>query len=571
MTCPLQIESSVLVSALIHVFVLAALLPLASRAPATMKFDVFAAAPTPGETSALPAAPVQPARSQSAHPRPVVRISRSAATPDVAKPRDSASASATPPASSERSPAIPLPAAMTLAPAAVTAAPGTVTTAPADVDGEPQTTAAVTDPRPVVPEADDRSQAQQPAPPVLATALQPVLATPEPPVTVVADATSSEQPFMPAPPPASVVTAAATEPSASAPAGRTRATRAMPQPSMATSRLGLGFDRVRIRLDGDRTRTTSRDIELISGRFLGGTPTRVVVDVDGQEREPKVDGRVFTTSIALLPGLNRVRVVATDARGTEVEEIVAIHYLPPVSSDVTLTRPLDGHRMAADDPPFVVVEGRVAAAEVTSVSIVTNGRRVDAPVVSGRFRHVVPVLEPVVRIRAETGPGGRGSETVTVDAAAALPALALSLLDWPRQANAIPRITATFRPDPGRLEGVLPAEVRSISGEPGEPDRATVYLREARPGVYTFSVAYQAGTPTTIHPVLVVAGRSQSLPPVTVAGAGRVAIARVLLPQGVLWEQDGWFTGRSASGDTVTKFRFPDGVTWTERIGEPPR
>jgi hypothetical protein len=56
-----------------------------------------------------------------------------------------------------------------------------------------------------------------------------------------------------------------------------------------------------------------------------------------------------------------------------------------------------------------------------------------------------------------------------------------------------------------------------------------------------------------------------------VAGAGRVAIARVLLPQGVLWEQDGWFTGRSASGDTVTKFRFPDGVTWTERIGEPPR
>ena len=174
---------------------------------------------------------------------------------------------------------------------------------------------------------------------------------------------------------------------------------------------------------------------------------------------------VIVAAAALLPGLNRVRVLATDAQGAEVEEIVAVHYLPPVSSDVTLTRPLDGHRLAADDPPFVVVEGRVAAAEVTSVSIVTNGRRVDAPVVSGRFLHVVPVLDPVVRIRAETAPDGRGSETVTVDAAAALPALALSLLDWPGQANATPRITATFRPDPGRRLWRLRRAV-------GVPDRA---------------------------------------------------------------------------------------------------
>jgi hypothetical protein len=40
------------------------------------------------------------------------------------------------------------------------------------------------------------------------------------------------------------------------------------------------------------------------------------------------------------------------------------------------------------------------------------------------------------------------------------------------------------------------------------------------------------------------------------------------MPQGVLWEQDSWFTGRSANGDTVTKFRFPDGVSWTERVGD---
>ena len=42
-------------------------------------------------------------------------------------------------------------------------------------------------------------------------------------------------------------------------------------------------------------------------------------------------------------------------------------------------------------------------------------------------------------------------------------------------------------------------------------------------------------------------------------------MTEVLLPQGILWEQDDWFTGRSESTDTVTKFRLPEGITWTER------
>jgi hypothetical protein len=68
--------------------------------------------------------------------------------------------------------------------------------------------------------------------------------------------------------------------------------------------------------------------------------------------------------------------------------------------------------------------------------------------------------------------------------------------------------------------------------------------------------------------VLYVAGASRPLQPMTLDGSGRAVVARLLLPQGVLWEQDDWFTGRSASGDTVTKFRFPDGVSWTERLGD---
>jgi hypothetical protein len=45
----------------------------------------------------------------------------------------------------------------------------------------------------------------------------------------------------------------------------------------------------------------------------------------------------------------------------------------------------------------------------------------------------------------------------------------------------------------------------------------------------------------------------------------RRILARLLMPYGVLWDQEDWFTGRSQNGETVTKFRFPDGVSWTER------
>ena len=100
------------------------------------------------------------------------------------------------------------------------------------------------------------------------------------------------------------------------------------------------------------------------------------------------------------------------------------------------------------------------------------------------------------------------------------------------------------------------------------PEVDIFYLRNARPGVYTFSMTYPAGATPGVRPVLYVGGASRSLQPVTLNRSGRAVVARLLLPQGVLWEQDDWFTGRSASGDTVTKFRFPDGVSWTERLGD---
>ena len=338
----------------------------------------------------------------------------------------------------------------------------------------------------------------------------------------------------------------------------------------AGSTLGLGLGRLRIRLDGPQARTTTREVDVISGQLVGGAPERVVVQTGDAVTEPRLDGRAFTASVSLKPGLNHIRVVATDAQGAEVEETVTVQYQVPIN--LAITSPTDGHRLTADDPPLVVVNGQVDDPSVSTLWLFANDRRFTVPVASGRFRAIVPVLEPTVRVRVQTpSMDGRipASAAVTVHGAAAPQALALLLADWPRELAARVEISGWWRQHPGRLDGGV--QMLTLKNDEGEASPDFFYLRNPKPGVYTFVLTYRASSARSVSPLLYLpngTGAARALKPVALNGSGYVVLARVLMPQGVLWEQDDWFTGRSASGDTITKFRFPEGITWTERLGD---
>jgi hypothetical protein len=615
-----------LVSALFHVFVLVSLLQVASIAPERMRLEVFAADPVeatpepmvepapppslpPRQVTPRPARPAQPGRSPTGAKPASVR-------PPAALPPTSAVAAATsPPKLVQAQPVAPV--SQTPQRAEVEAASGPVAAdtpkhgnsaapsrsvveaevegpravevpaqgpapAPSPVPATPlQPVAAVAPPPVPAPESIPEERAPVPAPEAVTVAQPDVAPPPAPsPVSVVqetlpavsipapAQPSTSEPPSPPTSGRAAPSRSTAVAPGSPAPGPVVRAETQRPSASGAASGLGLG--RLQIRLDGARARTTDQETDIISGTLIGGTPARLVVQVDDRMTEPKVDGRTFSASVKLVPGLNRVRVVATDAQGVDVEEVVAVDYVPPV--EVALTNPRDGLSMTPDDPPLVDVQGQVSDAKVTTVWIVSNDRRVAVPVTAGKFRHVLPVFEPSMRIRAETDAERRTSPTVTVHSAAAMPAIGLSLHDWPRQLAGLAQVTVTWRPNPARLEGSARAlPVRGVLPAGSEPGPEFFYLRDARPGVYTFVLTYRGGAATAVRPELYVAGAARALRPVTLDASGRAVIARLLLPQGVLWEQDDWFTGRSANGDTVTKFRFPDGVSWTERVGDPVR
>lgn len=340
----------------------------------------------------------------------------------------------------------------------------------------------------------------------------------------------------------------------------------------AGSALGLGLARLRVHLDGPRSKITDREMETVSGRIVGGTAEGLVVYVNGAPRDVALDGNSFQVPVGLQPGINEIRVVVRDPHGVETEGTTSLQYVPPpVSPRIVLAGPKDGQTLSADDPPFVLVEGHVDDASVSSVSLLVNDRRIVLAVHGGRFRHILPVVESVVRVVAEVAvPGTAPQQTPIVTVRSALPygSVGVLVMNWPSEAAGVQvEVVASWRARSDRIEAGVAVPVKGVATEGAPP--ALYYLKNLRPGVYTFTLRYRGAVSANIvSPTLYLprAGTlvARPLRSMSLEGNANVLLARVLLPQGVFWDQDEWFTGKTESTDTITKFRLPEGVSWSE-------
>ena len=134
------------------------------------------------------------------------------------------------------------------------------------------------------------------------------------------------------------------------------------------------------------------------------------------------------------------------------------------------------------------------------------------------------------------------------------------------------KVKATWRAHPERLDVPIRTVPLRAFGASTRDSLPEIFTLRMKPGVYTFVLRARAVSTGNVRPILYLpeAGhlKARELRPVSLKGTSEVVLAKVLLPQGVFWEQDEWFTGQSESADTVTKFRFPEGISWTERKGD---
>jgi len=323
-------------------------------------------------------------------------------------------------------------------------------------------------------------------------------------------------------------------------------------------------------------RVTQKDVETVTGKIAGGPTDRLLVYVNEVPTELAIGVGAFQTSVPLKPGLNQLRAVATGPEGIETEDSIAIEYVPQAPSNgVALTTPTDGLIITPEDPPVVVVEGSVDDRSATTVWLVANDRRIAVRVSDGRFRTILPAVEPTLRVWAETsraGEPGSRSQIVTVHTTGPRKPSGVLVMEWPRGSQDLDvEVSALWRPHPDRLdEAAQPVRLAAVLKPSGTGPLDVFWLRNVRPGVYTMILRYRGLPPNgEVHPTLYVPDRdglaARVFRPVRLDSAGKAILAKMLLPQGVLWEQDGWFSGSSESVDTVTKFRFPEGINWVER------
>lgn len=348
-----------------------------------------------------------------------------------------------------------------------------------------------------------------------------------------------------------------------------------PAPAQPRSSFGLNRERALVRLDGPRAWVADDPTQTVSGTILGGLPERLMVYVNGVPAEVTTTGRTFETAALLRPGANELRAVVTSQGGLEAEDTITVQYVArPSLSGIALTSPPDGLTLGPHDPPVAVVEGQVDDQSLTTIWIVANDRRIPVTASAGKFRHTVLLTDPLVHLRAEASGGDvvRRSGTVTIRTAGAPPASGVLVMPWPAGTDGSSvEVSATWRAQSERLDSVvqtmrLPAVEETTNGAAS----AMFYLRALKPGVYTLIVRYR-GTASLedVRPTLYLPDKDhlapRSLRPVSLPGAGRRVVAKVLMPQGILWNQEEWFSGTSESVDTVTKFRVPEGISWVER------
>ena len=157
--------------------------------------------------------------------------------------------------------------------------------------------------------------------------------------------------------------------------------------------------------------------------------------------------------------------------------------------------------------------------------------------------------------------------TVHVDATGQT---AVILLDWGRRARAPElELRATWRSRVDRVDSpAVPVTVKAL------PAYSSVFfMQNMKPGAYAVSVGFRASD-VPLEGMLYLGGdggkaTAKPLRSLSLNGTGRTILARLLLPFGVLWDDDEWFTGRSESVNAITKFRMPEGVSWVEPRGAP--
>lgn len=304
-----------------------------------------------------------------------------------------------------------------------------------------------------------------------------------------------------------------------------------------------------------------------------GTGVRSVILLHGDRKmEVLVTDGGFTKPVSLDYGKNVLVAVVTDSAGRTARDRVVLDYRKAGTGlMVRIISPADGAAVDAFKHKDVDIKGSVAGSGAEFVRMYLNSSIMDIPVSGGAFsyRAQVEAEENTLFVEA-TDAGGVTSRSDTVRFTAFnLHPMDLSVkVDMVGYGDGI-SIVRRWRPHPLAGPAGQPGPSFLDSSGPGGP---TVAVVKVIPGIYSVGLDYNlaSGKAVTATFRVTVFGYDESrklthtIGPVTLHGKGYLPAVRLLLPETVFWEDDGWFSGVVDSSAGTMKFRQPEGISWTE-------
>jgi uncharacterized protein YfaP (DUF2135 family) len=218
--------------------------------------------------------------------------------------------------------------------------------------------------------------------------------------------------------------------------------------------------------------------------------------------------------------------------------------------------------------PVISVKGTVGDSTVDTVKLIVNRESVEAIVENGSFEKTVLFTGGENSLQAEAvnakGVSARSSVLKVMVTNQKAPDILVHLYWQDPNSELRTKLARKKRDNLDDEQGAVSAVEVSALMTAHEGYRERIFaVHEAKAGAYVLSVTGGKTAKCLVAVTLPAKRKTRLFGPVLLREEGTV-IGRLLMPEGIFWDEEEWFTGTIENGDSVTKYNSPEGLTWKE-------
>jgi len=366
-------------------------------------------------------------------------------------------------------------------------------------------------------------------------------------------------------------------PEAPAKAAETKAAAVVPRKTVTLSllkrfaadnepiRIGTPVGKPMIKITTPAVKKVSSKVQEIGGRVKGNGITRVILSINNDSVTIPVLNEKFHWEGAFLDGKNTISATAWDRNRYSATDQIIVEVMPAKNGfALSLEEPGAGELAS----PVIRVKGRVGDNTVDTARLIVNSESVEAVVVNGSFEKTVLFQDGENSLQAEAvnakGETARSSILKVMVTKRKSPDILIHLYwedaDKELRAEAARKTRDNLDDDQAAVSAV---EVTSLmSAHEGYREKIFA-VTDAKAGAYVLSVSGGKKTKCLLSVTIPSKRKTRLFGPVLIEEEGTF-IGRLLMPEGIYWDEDEWFTGKIENGDSVTKYNSPEGTTWKE-------